>query len=91
MAANGARMAGCRLDGLDVVVTAEVAVSGAPAGLGPARASARAGPEVADAEVRTASNRPHGHRHAMVRCPGGDDAEPAVETCDDFGFGGPAW
>ncbi|MEN3307225.1 MAG: hypothetical protein V7603_3427 [Micromonosporaceae bacterium] len=41
---NGARIAGCRLDGLDLVVTAEVAVSGAPAGLGPARASARAGP-----------------------------------------------
>jgi secretion/DNA translocation related TadE-like protein len=80
VAANGARLAGCRLDGLDVVVTAEVAVSGAPAG-----------PEVADAEVRAGSNRPHAHRHAMVRCPGGDDAEPAVETRHDLGFGGPAW
>jgi secretion/DNA translocation related TadE-like protein len=44
IASNGARMAGCRLDVLDLVVTAEVPVSGAPAGLGPARASARAGP-----------------------------------------------
>jgi secretion/DNA translocation related TadE-like protein len=35
VAANGARLVACRLDGLDIEVTAQV---------GPARASARAGP-----------------------------------------------
>ena len=40
VAANGARMAGCRLDGLDLVVTADVPVAGA----GTAQGVARAGP-----------------------------------------------
>src|SRR5690242_2758285 len=38
---NGARLAACRLDGLDAVVTAEVDL---PDGLGPASGGARAGP-----------------------------------------------
>ncbi|HEY7222311.1 MAG TPA: Rv3654c family TadE-like protein [Micromonosporaceae bacterium] len=40
---NGAHLVGCRLDGLDVIVTVEVLGPGL-AGLGTARASARAGP-----------------------------------------------
>ena len=40
VAADGGRLAGCRVDGLDLIVTAQVEV----AGLGTARASARAGP-----------------------------------------------
>jgi secretion/DNA translocation related TadE-like protein len=40
VAANGARMTACRLDGLDLVVAAEVPVAGA----GTARGVARAGP-----------------------------------------------
>ncbi len=40
--ANGGRMVTCRVDGLDVVVTARVA---GPAGWGSAEESARAGPE----------------------------------------------
>lgn len=35
---------GCRVDGLDVVVTAEVPVLFTNRGMGPARAAARAGP-----------------------------------------------
>lgn len=42
--ANGARMTGCRLDGLDVVVTVEVVPHGPAARLGVATAAARAGP-----------------------------------------------
>ncbi|HKD97003.1 MAG TPA: Rv3654c family TadE-like protein [Micromonosporaceae bacterium] len=42
--ANGARVTACRLDGLDLVVSVAVEVPGAPAALGPARATARAGP-----------------------------------------------
>jgi secretion/DNA translocation related TadE-like protein len=41
--ANRARQAGCRVDGLDLVVTAEVPFE-APAGAIVARATARAGP-----------------------------------------------
>jgi len=41
VAANGARLAGCRVDGLDVTVTADVDL---PDGIGPAHATARAGP-----------------------------------------------
>jgi secretion/DNA translocation related TadE-like protein len=41
--ANGGRLGACRADGLDLVVTAEVEV----AGVGTARASARAGPVTA--------------------------------------------
>lgn len=40
--ANGARMVACRVEGLDVVVTAQVS---GPAGWGAAEQSARAGPE----------------------------------------------
>jgi secretion/DNA translocation related TadE-like protein len=43
-AANGARLVGCRVDGLDVVVVAEVVPAGAAGLAGTARASARAGP-----------------------------------------------
>jgi secretion/DNA translocation related TadE-like protein len=42
-AANGARLVACRLDGLDVIVTVEVAPE-VLAGVGAAQASARAGP-----------------------------------------------
>ncbi|MEU6075848.1 Rv3654c family TadE-like protein [Micromonospora sp. NPDC047074] len=42
--ANGARLLACRLDGLDVLVTAEVAVAPLPGLARAARASARAGP-----------------------------------------------
>jgi secretion/DNA translocation related TadE-like protein len=42
--ANGARLVACRVDGLDVVVTAEVTPAGVAAVVGVARASARAGP-----------------------------------------------
>jgi secretion/DNA translocation related TadE-like protein len=38
--ANGARLAGCRLEGVDLIVVAELPVSG----LGTARGMARAGP-----------------------------------------------
>jgi len=41
---NGATMVGCRVDGLDIVVKASVDVAGAPPGIGPAIAVARAGP-----------------------------------------------
>jgi secretion/DNA translocation related TadE-like protein len=40
--ANGGRMIGCQLKGLDVVITVDV---DGPAGWGQVRASARAGPE----------------------------------------------
>ena len=43
-AAMNAAVAGCDVDGLDVVVTIEVAVGFARGPLGPARAGARAGP-----------------------------------------------
>jgi secretion/DNA translocation related TadE-like protein len=42
--ANGGRLAACRLDGLDVVVTAEVAVSPLPWLTRTAAATSRAGP-----------------------------------------------
>jgi len=42
-ARNGATLVACRVDGLDAIVTVEVVPSGL-AGLGVARASARAGP-----------------------------------------------
>jgi len=42
--ANHAVMRGCSVDGFDVTVTAVVDVAGAPAGVGPAVAVARAGP-----------------------------------------------
>jgi secretion/DNA translocation related TadE-like protein len=44
VAANHARLAGCVLDGPDILVTAEVAVSGPAGRLGSAQAVARAGP-----------------------------------------------
>ena len=44
VAANGARLAACRLDGFDVIVTVEVVPSGVAAVAGVATASARAGP-----------------------------------------------
>jgi secretion/DNA translocation related TadE-like protein len=43
-AANGAAVTGCRLDGFDLIVSVSVPVAGAPAGIGPASATARAGP-----------------------------------------------
>jgi secretion/DNA translocation related TadE-like protein len=49
VAANRARMAGCRLDGVDLIVVAEVPV----AGVGTARGAARAGP-VGEAAGRSA-------------------------------------
>ena len=49
VAANGAQLAGCRLDGVDLVVVAEVPV----AGVGTARGVARAGP-VGEAAGRSA-------------------------------------
>ncbi|HEY1486951.1 MAG TPA: Rv3654c family TadE-like protein, partial [Micromonosporaceae bacterium] len=42
--ANAATMRSCQADGLDVIVTAIVPVEGAPPGIGPAVAVARAGP-----------------------------------------------
>jgi secretion/DNA translocation related TadE-like protein len=45
VAANGADLVTCRIEGVDVVVTAAVPVSGAPPGTGPATATARAGPQ----------------------------------------------
>ncbi len=42
--ANHARLAGCVLDGPDLVVVAEVQPAGPIGGVGPARAAARAGP-----------------------------------------------
>ncbi|MFI1195797.1 Rv3654c family TadE-like protein [Micromonospora sp. NPDC020750] len=42
--ANGARLAGCRLDGLDAVVTAEVTVSPVPGLTRVATVTSRAGP-----------------------------------------------
>ncbi|MDG4795357.1 Rv3654c family TadE-like protein [Micromonospora sp. WMMD1082] len=44
VAANGARLVWCRLDGLDVLVTAEVTVDPLPGLTGTARATTRAGP-----------------------------------------------
>ena len=41
VAMNGARLVGCRLDGFDLTVTVEVDL---PDGIGPAHATARAGP-----------------------------------------------
>jgi secretion/DNA translocation related TadE-like protein len=41
--ANGGRLAGCRADGMDLIVTVEVVATG----IGTARAGARAGPLVA--------------------------------------------
>lgn len=60
--ANGARMAGCRLDGLDLVVVAEVPV----AGVGTARGVARAGP-VGEAAGRSAVREPSGFRRTWMR------------------------
>ncbi|MGH3714392.1 MAG: Rv3654c family TadE-like protein [Micromonosporaceae bacterium] len=42
--ANRARMASCRVEGLEAVVTAEVVAAGPAASLGPAQGRARAGP-----------------------------------------------
>jgi secretion/DNA translocation related TadE-like protein len=42
--ANGGYLVACWLDGVDIVITVTVPVAGAPPGLGPARATARAGP-----------------------------------------------
>lgn len=49
--ANGAAMDTCRIDGMDLIVAAAVPVAGAPPGIGPATATARAGPvqEIRDA------------------------------------------
>jgi secretion/DNA translocation related TadE-like protein len=44
VAANRARLAGCRGDGLDVILTTEVTVVSLPGMTGAARATARAGP-----------------------------------------------
>jgi secretion/DNA translocation related TadE-like protein len=44
VSANGGRLTGCRLDGLDIVVTAEVAVTPLPGLETTASAAARAGP-----------------------------------------------
>lgn len=44
VAANQARMVSCVMTGPEAVVTAEVAAAGLAAAIGPARASARAGP-----------------------------------------------
>ncbi len=44
VAAHGARMVTCRLDGLDILVTAAVSPAGYAALAGAAQASARAGP-----------------------------------------------
>jgi len=44
VSANGARLVGCRLDGFDLTVTAQVSPAGVAAIAGTARASARAGP-----------------------------------------------
>jgi secretion/DNA translocation related TadE-like protein len=46
---NGAAMTGCRIDGLDMIVTTSVEVAGAAVGIGPAIGVARAGP------IRTAA------------------------------------
>ena len=62
VAANGARMAGCRLDGVDLVVTAEVPV----AGVGTARGVARAGP-VGEAAGRSAVREFAGCRSMWMR------------------------
>jgi secretion/DNA translocation related TadE-like protein len=62
VAANGARVAGCRLDGLDLVVTAEVPV----AGVGTARGVARAGP-VGEAAGHSAVREPGGCRCIWMR------------------------
>jgi len=43
-AANGAKVSGCTVEELDVVVTVEVAVSLGSLGIAPAAAAARAGP-----------------------------------------------
>jgi secretion/DNA translocation related TadE-like protein len=53
VALNGGRITDCEVDGLDVVVAVEVRVAGAPPGIGPARATARAGPIMSpgDADV----------------------------------------
>ncbi len=53
VAANGARIVTCRLDGLDVSVTAAVSPAGYAALAGTAQASARAGP----ADVETVAGR----------------------------------
>ncbi len=58
--ANRARLVGCRLDGLDLVVTAAV---------GPARATARAGPVRADAPASVGGGRA-GPRDARAGLPG---------------------
>ena len=62
VAANGARMADCRLDGVDLVVVAEVPV----AGVGTARGVARAGP-VGEAAGRSAVREPAGCRCTWMR------------------------
>lgn len=49
--AMGVRVVGCRVDGLDVVVTAEAAVRLGRLGVGTARATARAGPALSGRRV----------------------------------------
>jgi len=69
VAANGARMTGCRLDGVDLVVTAAVPL----AGVGTASGVARAGP-VGEAAGRSAVREPAGCRCTWMR----RDAHPAL-------------
>src|SRR5690242_19734995 len=71
--ANGARMVACRVEGLDVVVTAQVS---GPAGWGAAEQSARAGPERDESFTRQERGRSRKgggmrrrYRPAMVRFP----------------------
>ncbi|HLL64705.1 MAG TPA: Rv3654c family TadE-like protein [Micromonosporaceae bacterium] len=66
VAANAARMVGCRLVGLDLTVTAEVARSGPGPGI---RASARAGP------ARATANQASGHSASRWRRDSGTRAE----------------
>jgi secretion/DNA translocation related TadE-like protein len=47
VAANGARLEECEVDGLEVTVRTTVPVPGIPAAFGPARAVSRAGPVTA--------------------------------------------
>jgi secretion/DNA translocation related TadE-like protein len=49
--ANGATITDCRLDGLDATVTTTAVVAGAPPGVAPATATARAGPAAASLGV----------------------------------------
>jgi hypothetical protein len=50
VAANGGRMAGCRVDGLEIVVRVELPVQPLPGLVRQVTASARAGPVYAPAE-----------------------------------------